>query len=88
MFVNVGNILVNCNSDFKGVGIMIFIVKPINKRSEEELHMLHNRLVDELGDMEKSKRAVLCLPADCTYDCINTHNLNDVKVVVANLEDN
>lgn len=43
---------------------MIFIVKPINKRSEEELRMLHNRLVDELGDVEKSKHVVLCLPAD------------------------
>lgn len=83
-----GNILVNYNSDFKGVGIMIFIVKPINKRSEEELHMLHNRLVDELGDMEKSKHAVLCLPADCTCYCMNDYNLNAVKVVVANHEDN
>ena len=73
-----GNILVNYNSDFK----------PINKRSEEELHMLHNRLVDELGDMEKSKHAVLCLPADCTCYCMNDYNLNAVKVVVANHEDN
>ena len=78
-----GNILVNCNSGFKGVGIMIFIVKPINKRSEEELRMLHNRLVDELGDVKKSRHAVLCLHADCTYYCINDYNLNDVKVVVA-----
>lgn len=83
-----GNILVNYNSVFKGDGIMIFIVKPINKRSEEELHMLHNRLVDELGDMEKSKHAVLCLPADCTCYCMNDYNLNAVKVVVANHEDN
>lgn len=78
-----GNILVNYNSGFKGAGIMIFIVKPINKRSEEELRMLHNRLVDELGDVKKSRHAVLCLPADCTYYCINDYNLNDVKVVVA-----
>lgn len=62
---------------------MIFIVKPINKRSEEELHMLHNRLVDELSDMGKSKHAVLCLPADCTCFCMNDYNLNAVKVVVA-----
>ena len=67
---------------------MIFIVKPINKRSEEELHMLHNRLVDELGDVEKSKHVVLCLPADCTCCCMNDYNLNAVKVVVANHEDN
>ena len=62
---------------------MIFIVKPINKCSEEELHMLHNRLVDELSDMGKSKHAVLCLPADCTCFCMNDYNLNAVKVVVA-----
>lgn len=67
---------------------MIFIVKPINKRSEEELHMLHNRLVEELGDAGKRKHAVLCLPADCTYSCINDYNSNDVKVVVADHEDN
>lgn len=54
---------------------MIFVVKPINKRSEEELHMLHNRLVEELGDAEKSRHRVLCLPADCTYDCINDPNI-------------
>ena len=83
-----GNILVNCNSGFKGDGVMIFIVKPFSKRSEEELHMLHNRLVEELGDVEKSRHAVLCLPADCTYYCINDYNLNDVKVVVTNHEDN
>lgn len=67
---------------------MIFIVKPINKRSEEELYMLHNRLVEELDDVKKSRYAVLCLPADCTYSCINDYNLNDVKVVVADHEDN
>lgn len=67
---------------------MIFIVKPISKRSEEELHMLHNRLVEELGDVEKNRHAVLCLPADCTYSCINDYNLNDVKVVVEDHEDN
>ena len=67
---------------------MIFVVKPINKRSEEELHMLHNRLVEELGDMEKSRHVILCLPADCTYSCINDYNLNDVKVVAANHENN
>lgn len=80
--------MVNYNSGFKGDWIMIFIVKPINKRSEEELHMLHNRLVDELGDMEKNKHAVLCLPADCACYCMNDYNLNAVKVVVANHEDN
>lgn len=62
---------------------MIFIIKPINKRSEEELRMLYNRLVEELGDAEKSRHRVICLPSDCTYDCINDYNLNDVKVVVA-----
>lgn len=72
---------------------MIFIVKPINKRSEEELRMLHNRLADELGDVKKSRYAVLCLPADCTYYCINDYcindyNLNAVKVVVGDHEDN
>lgn len=36
---------------------MIFIVKPINKRSEEELRMLHNRLADELGDVKKSRHS-------------------------------
>lgn len=41
------------------------------------------RLVDELGDVKKSRHAVLCIPADCTYSCINDYNLNDVKVVVA-----
>lgn len=60
---------------------MIFVVKPINKRSEEELHMLHNRLVEELGDAEKSRHRVLCLPADCTYDCINDYDLKNVQVV-------
>lgn len=78
-----GNILVNYNSGFKGDGIMIFIVKPINKRSEEELHMLHDRLVEELGDMEKSRHAILCLPADCTCYCMDGYNSNVVKVVVA-----
>lgn len=34
---------------------MIFVVKPINKRSEEELHMLHDRLVEELGDVKKKQ---------------------------------
>ena len=67
---------------------MIFIVKPINKRSEEELHMLHNRLVEELGDMKKSRHAILCLPADCTYSCINDYNMNAVKVVVTDHENN
>lgn len=67
---------------------MIFIVKPINKRSEEELHMLHDRLVEELGDVKKNRHAVLCLPADCTCSCINDHNMNDVKVVVTDHEDN
>lgn len=51
---------------------MIFIVKPINKRSEEELRMLHNRLADELGDVKKSRHAVLCLPSDCTYYVLMT----------------
>lgn len=49
-----GNILVNYNSGFKGAGIMIFVVKATNKRSEEELHMLHDRLVEELGDVKKA----------------------------------
>lgn len=75
--------MVNYNSGFKGDGIMIFIVKPINKRSEEELHMVHDRLVEELGDMEKSRHAILCLPADCTCYCMNDYNLNAVKVVAA-----
>ena len=44
--------------------------------------MLHDRLVEELGDMEKSRHAILCLPADCTCYCMNDYNLNDVKVVV------
>lgn len=82
------NILVNYNSGFKGAGIMIFVVKAINKRSEEELHMLHDRLVEELGDVKKSRHAVLCLPADCTCSCINDYNMNDVKVVVTDHEDN
>lgn len=34
---------------------MIFVVKAINKRSEEELHMLHDRLVEELGDVKKKQ---------------------------------
>lgn len=67
---------------------MIFIVKPFSKRSEEELHMLHNRLVEELGDVEKSKHVVLCLPADCVCYCMNDYSLNAVKVVDANHEDN
>lgn len=54
-----GNILVNCNSGFKGAGIMIFVVKAINKRSEEELHMLHDRLVEELGDVKKQTCGIM-----------------------------
>ena len=67
---------------------MIFVVKAINKRSEEELHMLHDRLVEELGDVKKSRHAVLCLPADCTCSCINDYNMNDVKVVITDHENN
>lgn len=33
---------------------MIFVVKATNKRSEEELHMLHDRLVEELDDVKKA----------------------------------
>ncbi len=62
---------------------MIFVVMPMRKRSEEELRMLHDRLVEEVNNAENLKHRVLCLPSDCIYDCINDYNSNNVQVVVA-----
>lgn len=62
---------------------MIFVVMPMRKRSEEELRMLHDRLVEEVNNAENLKHRVLCLLSDCIYDCINDYNSNNVQVVVA-----
>ena len=58
---------------------MIFVIRTVNKRSEEELTALYDRLVHEANTGANNK--VICLPSDCTFTCIDDYNRADVKVI-------
>lgn len=60
---------------------MIFVIRTGNKRSEEELATLHNRLLSEINTDTKHK--VMCLPPDCWYTFINDYDSSNAKVVIS-----
>ena len=47
---------------------MIFVIKPVVRRSSEDLAKLQKKLYE---DLNAPNDKVLVLPPDCTYDIVN-----------------
>lgn len=50
---------------------MIFVVKPVVRRSPEDVAKLQKKLYE---DLNAPNDKVLVLPPDCTYDIVNDYN--------------
>ena len=50
---------------------MIFVVKPVVRRSLEDIAKLQKKLYE---DLNAPRDKVLELPPDCTYDIVNDRN--------------
>lgn len=50
---------------------MIFVVKPVVRRSPEDVSKLQKKLYE---DLNAPKDKVLVLPPDCTYDIVYDYN--------------
>lgn len=50
---------------------MIFVVKPVVRRSPEDVVKLQKKLYE---DLNAPNDKVLVLPPDCTYDIVNDYN--------------
>lgn len=62
---------------FGGSG-MIFVIKPVVRRSSEDIAKLQKKLYE---DLNASKDRVLVLPPDCTYDIVNDYNRKNMVVI-------
>lgn len=58
---------------------MIFVVKPVVRRSLEDVAKLQKKLYE---DLNAPKDKVLVLPPDCTYDIVNDYDRNSNSMVV------
>lgn len=56
---------------------MIFVVKPVVRRSLEDVAKLQKKLYE---DLNAPRDKVLVLPPDCTYDIVNDYNRNNMVV--------
>lgn len=65
---------------------MIFIVSTCGDIPKKELIELQKRLEAEANSPNKNK--VMCLPRFATIVSIDDYNMNDVKVVITDHEDN
>lgn len=59
---------------------MIFVVKPVVRRSLEDVAKLQKKLYEDLN-APKDKDKVLVLPPDCTYDIVNDYNHNNMVLI-------
>lgn len=57
---------------------MIFVIKPVVRRSSEDIAKLQKKLYE---DLNAPKDRVLVLPPDCTYDIVNDYNRKDMVVI-------
>lgn len=57
---------------------MIFVVKPVVRRSLEDVAKLQKKLYE---DLNAPKDKVLVLPPDCTYDIVNDYNRRNMVVI-------
>ncbi len=57
---------------------MIFVIKPVVRRSSEDIAKLQKKLYE---DLNAPKDKVLVLPPDCTYDIINDCNRSNMVVI-------
>lgn len=57
---------------------MIFVIKPVVRRSSEDIAKLQKKLYE---DLNASKDRVLVLPPDCTYDIVNDYNRKNMVVI-------
>lgn len=57
---------------------MIFVVKPVMRRSLEDVVRLQKKLYE---DLNAPKDKVLVLPPGCTYDIVNDYNRDNMVVI-------
>lgn len=57
---------------------MIFVVKPVVRRSSEDIAKLQKKLYE---DLNAPNDKVLVLPPDCTYDIVNDYDRNNMVVI-------
>lgn len=57
---------------------MIFVIKPVVRRSSEDIAKLQKKLYE---DLNAPKDKVLVLPPDCTYDIVNDYNRRNMVVI-------
>lgn len=57
---------------------MIFVVKPVVRRSLEDVAKLQKKLYE---DLNAPRDKVLVLPHDCTYDIVNDYDRNNMVVI-------
>ena len=57
---------------------MIFVIKPVVRRSSEDIAKLQKKLYE---DLNAPKDKVLVLPPDCTYDIVNDYNRSNMVVI-------
>lgn len=69
---------------------MIFVIRTDKPRAEEELCMLHERLIREMLCCEGTEHRILCLPSDCTLEIIDDYKMNneDVSIHMKGIESN
>lgn len=57
---------------------MIFVVKPVVRRSPEDVAKLQKKLYE---DLNAPKDKVLVLPPDCTYDIVYDYNRKNLIAI-------
>lgn len=57
---------------------MIFVIKPVVRRSSEDIAKLQKKLYE---DLNAPKDKVLVLPPDCTYDIVNDYSRRNMVVI-------
>lgn len=57
---------------------MIIVIKPVVRRSSEDIAKLQKKLYE---DLNAPKDKVLVLPPDCTYDIINDYDSRNMVVI-------
>lgn len=57
---------------------MIFVIKPVVRRSSEDIAKLQKKLYE---DLNAPNDKVLVLPPDCTYDIVKDYNRRNMVVI-------
>ena len=57
---------------------MIFVIKPVVRRSSEDIAKLQKKLYE---DLNAPNDKVLVFPPDCTYDIVNDYNRRNMVVI-------